>query len=88
MATSLLKPAQEKPAVIRFSCSQALAARLKNLEQLAAERGVEVDINAPLAAALERLIVQAERQLQPPAQVPAAMPADPTNQGGGNLNLT
>jgi len=41
-----------------------LAARLKNLESLAASRGVEVDVNAPLAAALERLISRAEKQLQ------------------------
>jgi hypothetical protein len=45
-------------------CSQALAARLKNLEALASQRGVEVDLNAPLAAALERLISRAEKQLQ------------------------
>jgi len=68
MATSLLKPAAEKPARIQFSCSQALAARLKNLEALASQRGVEVDVNAPLAAALERLIVKAEKQLQQPEQ--------------------
>lgn len=63
MAVSLLKPKDEKPAVIRFSCSQALAARLKNLEQRAAQRGVQVDVNAPLAAALERLIDKAEKAL-------------------------
>ena len=72
MATSLLKPAQEKPAIIRFSCSQALAARLKNLEQIAAQRGVEVDINAPLAAALEKLILRAEKELVPVGVQPAS----------------
>jgi len=66
MANSLLKPKDEKPAVIRFSCSQALAARLKNLEEIAASRGVAVDINAPLSAALERLIGQAEKDLASP----------------------
>lgn len=66
MATkSLLKPRAEKPAQIRFSCPQVLAARLKNLEQMAAQRGVEVDVDGPLAAALERLISSAEKQLQP-----------------------
>lgn len=49
--------------MIRFSCSQSLAARLKNLEQRAAQRGVQVDVNAPLAAALERLIDKAEKEL-------------------------
>jgi hypothetical protein len=63
MAT-LLKPVKEKPAKIQFFCPQALAARLKNLEQLASQRGVEVDVNAPLSAALERLISRAEKQLQ------------------------
>ena len=64
MAT-LLKAREEKPAVIRFSCPQVLASRLKNLESLAAKAEVEVDINGPLSAALERLIVKAERELMP-----------------------
>ena len=67
MAKSLLKQKEEKPAVIRFSCPQVLAARLKNLEDVAANAGVEVDINGPLAAALQKLIVKAERELMPVA---------------------
>lgn len=66
MAT-LLKAREEKPAVIRFSCPQVWAARLKNLEDVAAQAGIEVDINGPLSAALQKLILKAERELMPVA---------------------
>lgn len=66
MAT-LLKAREEKPAVIRFSCPQALAARLKNLEEVAANAGIEVDISGPLSATLDRLVSKAERELMPVA---------------------
>lgn len=68
MAT-LLKPKSERPAILRFSCSQSLAARLKKLEDAAASQGVEIDLDAALAAYLEKLVTQAERELPPPAPV-------------------
>ena len=77
MAT-LLKPRAEKPAVIRFSCPQVLAARLKNLEDIAAQRGVDVDIDTPLTAALDRLIIKAERELMPVAQAVSIPQQDAT----------
>ena len=67
MSKTLLKQKSEKPATIRFSCPQMLAARLKNLEVLAAQSGVEVDIDGPLSAALQKLIMKAERELMPVA---------------------
>lgn len=71
MAT-LLKPRAEKPATLRFSCSQQLAGRLKKLEEEAEKQGVEIDLDTALSAALERLVSAAEKELLPPAQDVAA----------------
>jgi len=40
-----------------------LAARLRQLEELAEARGVVVDVNTPMAKALEKLVGAAEREL-------------------------
>ena len=77
MAT-LLKPRAEKPARIFFYCPQQMAARLKNLEDIAAQRGVDVDIDTPLTAALDRLIIKAERELMPVAQAVSIPQQDAT----------
>jgi len=63
MATSLLKPAQEKPARLMIQVPPQLAARLRQVEELAQARGAMVDVNAPMAKALEKLVLAAERDL-------------------------
>lgn len=63
MATSLLKPVQEKPARILIHVPQQLAARLRQLEAVAETRRIAVDVNGPLTAALEKLVAAAERDL-------------------------
>jgi len=40
-----------------------LAARLRQVEELAQARGAMVDVNAPMAKALEKLVLAAERDL-------------------------
>lgn len=40
-----------------------LAARLRQVEELAQARGAMVDVNAPMARALEKLLLAAERDL-------------------------
>lgn len=55
-----------------------MAARLKNLEDIAAQRGVDVDIDTPLTAALDRLIIKAERELMPVAQAVSIPQQDAT----------
>lgn len=50
---------------------------MKKLEDLAKQRGAEVDINVPLAAALERLIAAAEKELSPPAEPKQQTPEIP-----------
>lgn len=72
MATIL----KERPVIIRIPCSQALAARVKRLEDMAAKRGLEIDLNGALSATLERLIARAEKELSPPAPA-APAPAQP-----------
>jgi len=80
MAT-LLKPKQEKPATLRFSCSQSLAARLKKLENAGASQGVEIDLDAALSALLEKLVAQAERELLPPPAPVQAVAASSSSFG-------
>lgn len=78
MAT-LVKPKSEKPAILRFSCSQSLAARLKTLEDVVAAQGGEIDLDAALSAALEKLVSRAEREyLPPPAPVRAVAASSST----------
>ncbi len=80
MAT-LLKPKSEKPAILRFSCSQSLAGRLRKLEDAAASQGVEIDLDAALAAYLEKLVTQAERELLPPPAPVQAVAASSSTAG-------
>jgi len=47
---------------------QQLANRLRQIEEFAQGRGIAVDINAPLARALEKLVAAAEKELAATAE--------------------
>ena len=73
---SILKPRAAQPVKLSFQCDAALAERLAALEQTAKEAGLQIEIDAPLAATLARFIAQAEKQLTPTAT------EEPVGQGG------
>ena len=73
---SILKPRSAQPVKLCFQCDAALAERLAALEQTAKEAGLQIEIDAPLAAMLARFIAQAEKQLAPAAS------KEPLGQGG------
>ena len=62
---SILKPRAAQPVKLSFQCDPDLAERLAALEQTAKQAGLQIEIDAPLAATLARLIAQAEKELAP-----------------------
>ena len=73
---SILKPRAAQPVKLSFQCDPDLAERLAALEQTAKQAGLQIEIDAPLAAMLARFIAQAEKQLAPAAS------KEPLGQGG------
>jgi hypothetical protein len=63
MAQSPLNDNAEKPAEIRFLCSQAQAERLEYLKRVAERKGVEIDMDGRWTVAMNRLIAQIEEDM-------------------------